>query len=118
MHPVLAVTMGDPAGVGAEIAVKALSDPAVFERAQPFVIGSRDCLERAMEQTGISLTLKTIEQIGDIEPTSAVQVLEAVPFDISTSGDGTGLGRLRGTRRSDISKPRYDSRKRVKSRAS
>lgn len=84
MKPLLAVTMGDPAGVGAEIIVKALSTEAVFERAQPFVIGSPGCLEVACEQTGIDLTLEPVESIDDIGATRSVQVLEPVPFDVGS----------------------------------
>ena len=50
--PLLAVTMGDPAGIGAEIAIKTFSNPEIFRRAQPFIIGSVECLQLAMEQTG------------------------------------------------------------------
>ena len=39
MRYTLGITMGDPAGIGAEITVKALSDKAVYERCVPVVIG-------------------------------------------------------------------------------
>ena len=81
MKPILAVTMGDPAGVGAEIVVKALAKPEVFERAQPFVIGSVECLEAAKSQTGSDVTLSAIDSIDAIGETRDIQVLEAVPFD-------------------------------------
>ena len=38
MKPLLAVTMGDPAGIGPEIIVKAMSDKSIFDRAQPIEI--------------------------------------------------------------------------------
>jgi 4-phospho-D-threonate 3-dehydrogenase / 4-phospho-D-erythronate 3-dehydrogenase len=38
-RPVLGITMGDPAGIGPEIAAKALAEAAVRERARPLVIG-------------------------------------------------------------------------------
>ena len=44
--PILAVTMGDPAGIGPEIIVKALQLPKVWRVCQPLVIGSRTILER------------------------------------------------------------------------
>ena len=37
--PVIAVTMGDPSGIGPEVIVKALSDPAVYELCRPMVLG-------------------------------------------------------------------------------
>ena len=33
-RPTIAITMGDPAGIGAEVIVKALSDPLLRHRAQ------------------------------------------------------------------------------------
>jgi 4-hydroxythreonine-4-phosphate dehydrogenase len=55
-HPLLAITLGDPAGVGPEIVVKALADqhegPAVFERCRPLVVGDRRMLARAVGWLG------------------------------------------------------------------
>ena len=44
--------MGDPAGVGPEITVKALSDAALYERCRPLVVGSAAILARAARITG------------------------------------------------------------------
>ena len=37
--PIIAITMGDPAGVGPEIITKALTHREVFDVARPLVIG-------------------------------------------------------------------------------
>ena len=37
--PILGITMGDPAGVGPEIAVKALAEPDVYDICRPLVVG-------------------------------------------------------------------------------
>jgi 4-hydroxythreonine-4-phosphate dehydrogenase len=47
VRPLLAITLGDPAGVGPEIVVKALAEPAVYEQCRPLVIGDRRMLARA-----------------------------------------------------------------------
>ncbi len=47
MKPILAITMGDPAGVGPEIAVKALSDPAIYADCRPLIVGSPLIMQRA-----------------------------------------------------------------------
>ena len=39
MKPIIGITMGDPAGCGPEITIKALHDPAVYERCRPLVVG-------------------------------------------------------------------------------
>jgi len=46
-RPLLAITMGDPAGIGPEIVLQALTHDDVFERCWPLVIGDRRILERA-----------------------------------------------------------------------
>ena len=46
-RPLLAITMGDPAGIGPEIVLKAFACADVFERCRPLVIGDRRILERA-----------------------------------------------------------------------
>ncbi|MDO4313651.1 MAG: 4-hydroxythreonine-4-phosphate dehydrogenase PdxA [Eubacteriales bacterium] len=47
-RPIIGITMGDPAGNGAEISVKALCDPAVYERSRPIIIGDANCMEQAV----------------------------------------------------------------------
>ncbi len=84
VKPRLAVTMGDPAGVGAEIAVKTFADPAIFDRAAPFIIGSPKCLEMARAQTGVAIEIETIESLSALVPRpGVVQVMEPVDFDVS-----------------------------------
>ena len=82
MNPLLAVTMGDPAGVGAEIVVKTLSRPDVYSRAQPFVIGDAACLKLAMQQTGIETPIVIRSSVKEVTPVSdVIQVLEPIEFD-------------------------------------
>jgi len=38
-RPIIGITMGDPVGIGPEIALMALKDPAVYAGCRPFVIG-------------------------------------------------------------------------------
>jgi 4-phospho-D-threonate 3-dehydrogenase / 4-phospho-D-erythronate 3-dehydrogenase len=46
-RPLLAITIGDPAGIGPEITLGALADETLFERCRPLVIGDRRILNRA-----------------------------------------------------------------------
>src|SRR5690606_38561537 len=43
---VVGITMGDPAGIGPEIALKAALDPSVLSQAEPVIIGSLAVLRR------------------------------------------------------------------------
>ncbi|AEP00939.1 4-hydroxythreonine-4-phosphate dehydrogenase PdxA [Heyndrickxia coagulans] len=58
--PVIAITMGDPSGVGPEIIAKSLSDEEIYERCQPFVVGDLKILKRALAVTGCNLHLNSI----------------------------------------------------------
>ena len=51
--------MGDPAGIGPEICVKALSDPSILETCAPILIGDRELLELTVEQLGSSVRFQT-----------------------------------------------------------
>lgn len=58
--PILAITMGDPAGIGPEIIVKALTHATLYERCRPLVIGDRRILARAMEWTNTTQPFEAI----------------------------------------------------------
>lgn len=60
---IIGITMGDPASIGPEITAKALSDPAVYERCKPLVVGDAAVMEEALKITGLSGKLK-IHKIG------------------------------------------------------
>ena len=62
--PVIAVTMGDPSGIGPEIIAAALADPAVTSLCHPLVLGDRGALERALAITALPLTVKTAPESG------------------------------------------------------
>jgi 4-phospho-D-threonate 3-dehydrogenase / 4-phospho-D-erythronate 3-dehydrogenase len=47
-RPLLAITLGDPAGIGPEIVLKALAQPALFATCRPLVVGDRRVLRRAV----------------------------------------------------------------------
>jgi 4-hydroxythreonine-4-phosphate dehydrogenase len=63
--PLVAVTIGDPAGVGPEIAVKACTDKAALAAARPVVIGDRSVIEQAVRITGLKARLNGINCSGD-----------------------------------------------------
>jgi 4-hydroxythreonine-4-phosphate dehydrogenase len=66
--PILGLTMGDPAGIGPEICLRALREPTVLARCTPVLFGDRNVLERVTAQTGIS--------IADCRAVSAIELEE------------------------------------------
>lgn len=61
MKPTIVIPLGDVAGIGPEIVVKALNHPQVFDWCLPLVVGERSCLERAMKSTGIDLPISAAQ---------------------------------------------------------
>lgn len=61
-RPKIALTIGDPCGIGPEITVKALGHAEVFETCVPVVIGHRGILERAIALTGAALDIHQIKE--------------------------------------------------------
>lgn len=52
---VVGITMGDPAGIGPEIALKAAIDPTLMPRCLPVVVGSAAVLEHVRELLGLEV---------------------------------------------------------------
>ena len=63
----LAITLGDPAGIGPEITVKALDDPKVRAMGPIVVVGSAFALEEAKAICKTQLPIKRIEQPEEAE---------------------------------------------------
>ena len=62
---IIAIPMGDPAGIGPEIVVKALTNKDLHHIAKMVVIGDKRVLLQAMDVCGIDLKIKIIESIED-----------------------------------------------------
>ena len=63
--PCIAITMGDPCGIGPEIIIKALQSPEIASSCVPLVIGDRLALERALDTCGSTLKITEISAAAD-----------------------------------------------------
>ncbi|HEX2999569.1 MAG TPA: 4-hydroxythreonine-4-phosphate dehydrogenase PdxA [Armatimonadota bacterium] len=83
MHkPRIAVTMGDPAGVGPEIVLRALQSETVAARCRPVVVGHPETLKRCAQAIGLgNLEIVSVSEPGDVEtrPGRVVVVPVEVP---------------------------------------
>jgi 4-hydroxythreonine-4-phosphate dehydrogenase len=64
-RPVIAITMGDAAGVGPEIIVKALAHADLYARCRPLVIGDARRLQTAAQLCGLSLVVDCVHDARD-----------------------------------------------------
>ncbi|HZV82416.1 MAG TPA: 4-hydroxythreonine-4-phosphate dehydrogenase PdxA [Geobacteraceae bacterium] len=76
--PVIAVTMGDPCGIGPEIIAKSLADDSVWECCLPVVVGDLKAMERAVALTGCGLSTAPVSNDAwpDLHSSRAVHVVQ------------------------------------------
>lgn len=99
-RPVIAITMGDAAGVGPEIIAKALADPGIHKAASLFVIGDLRRLESAMQIVSSPLNVNRIadpsEALFQVDTIDVLDV-DCIPADLpwgqlsAAAGDGAFL---------------------------
>lgn len=63
--PIIAVTMGDPAGIGPEIVAKSIADKATYDVARCIVIGDKKVMEKAIKIVGADLKVNVVESPAD-----------------------------------------------------
>lgn len=66
--PTLAITLGDPTGIGPEIIVGALKEPSLYRVCRPLVVGRPEVLLRAMGQLGSPMAIDSIEDLAAGNP--------------------------------------------------
>jgi 4-phospho-D-threonate 3-dehydrogenase / 4-phospho-D-erythronate 3-dehydrogenase len=82
--PILAITMGDPAGCGPEIIAKVLSGESVYQNSLPIVIGSAQVMQWALDVLGKQTKIQIIEKPSQAQFTPGIiNVLDLGIFDIS-----------------------------------
>ncbi len=75
--PTIAITMGDPAGIGPEVIAKALSAPQLRGRAALFVVGDARVIRQALALVGSDLPVRAIADPSEADPSGAsVEVLD------------------------------------------
>ena len=70
--PLIAITLGDPAGVGPEIIVGAWTETVVHEWCRPLVVGHPGVVRRAVELWQTDLHVQEISSPDEAEPTAGV----------------------------------------------
>jgi 4-hydroxythreonine-4-phosphate dehydrogenase len=76
--------MGDAAGIGPEIIVKALATPEVAARCIPLVLGDARVLARAMEVTGVRVPIRSLTRAAEAEGRpGAIDVIDYADVDVA-----------------------------------
>ena len=75
-HPILALTMGDPNGIGAEVMLKALYRLSPIRNWKPLIFGDFRVLEKVRDKLGLDLDLlkKNPETAHEIQQEMETQI--------------------------------------------
>lgn len=76
-RPLIGITLGDPAGVGPEVTVKALSEEYVREWCRPVVLGDMGVVQDAVHRSGLDLPVEPVDRA--LESASAPGVIPVLP---------------------------------------
>jgi 4-hydroxythreonine-4-phosphate dehydrogenase len=83
VKPIIAIPIGDPAGIGPEIVVKALSDPALYQVCRPLAVGDYAVVDKALKQSGLDAKLQVTDRPGDAKyQVGAVDVCAVQGVDV------------------------------------
>jgi len=74
--PLLGITMGDPAGIGPEVIVKALARPLVRRLCRPVVIGSPEVLAKVACALKGRIKIRRVADLDDTMPAGVIFVLD------------------------------------------
>lgn len=93
-RPIIGITMGDAAGIGPEIIIKALADDELRLSCRFVVIGDADHLRRTASEIGVDLAFRDFGTNDELGP-AAIEVrdLKNLPSDFTIGVDAADTGR-------------------------
>ena len=66
MLPIIGITMGDPASIGPEISLKALSKKEIYMKCKPFIVGDASVLKKARSYVKLeNIRINSIQSISE-----------------------------------------------------
>jgi 4-hydroxythreonine-4-phosphate dehydrogenase len=83
-QPIVAITMGDPNGIGPEIIAKALAIPEVRLMCVPLVIGNVDIMNQAIRLAQVPLRIVQINNANEVDSsTDAISIIDPGNLDLT-----------------------------------
>lgn len=82
--PILAITMGDPASIGPEIAAKSAADKRLSELCKPIIIGDVSTIEAAIKFSKVKVKVNPISAVGEAKfAAGSIDVFDLKNVDLS-----------------------------------
>ena len=89
MKPIIAITMGDPAGIGPEIIIKALSLKETYEKCRPLITGDANIMQWAVDNMQSELKIHRISSVKEARfELGTIDVYDLACIDMSTFQPG------------------------------
>lgn len=87
--PIIGITMGDPAGVGPEITVKALADKRIFSFCRPVVLGDQEVFSSTLSKVSQGMSLNVTNNIAETKALpGTIDLLAASEIGCGAVGPG------------------------------
>ncbi|MDN3669363.1 4-hydroxythreonine-4-phosphate dehydrogenase PdxA [Echinicola jeungdonensis] len=67
MLPIIAISMGDPAGIGPEIIIKSFQEASLFEKCKPLVVGDAATIRNMAAHLNSNLEVNAINDVGEAQ---------------------------------------------------
>ncbi len=88
--PLIAITMGDPAGIGPEIIAKAIASKKLSTTCRPFIIGDAGIMEKVVHDLLLTVPVRSIKSPKETDPDKgALDILDCKNINISHHAWGT-----------------------------
>jgi 4-hydroxythreonine-4-phosphate dehydrogenase len=84
MLPIVAIAIGDPAGIGPEISLKAALDKSSRALCRPLLVGDPDVVKRQANSCGIAADIRVIDDVRAIDGGLAIPLLAVPAPDAAT----------------------------------
>jgi 4-hydroxythreonine-4-phosphate dehydrogenase len=75
-RPIIAITLGDPSGIGPEVMVKALAHPDVLASCHPLIIGNTQILNKTVQDLGLVLEMTPVSSAAQASE-NAISILDS-----------------------------------------
>ena len=75
-RPIIALTLGDPSGIGPEVIAKALAHPEVLAACHPLVVGNAPLLEKTVRDLGLDFEITRVSAAAEAAQ-NAISILDS-----------------------------------------
>ena len=65
LKPIVGITMGDPASIGPEIALKALLTPSIYAICRPIIVGDAGVFNQIIKKLNLNITINAVDKVAD-----------------------------------------------------